>query len=212
MKHAILPLSRRDRRCETSLCTKLEEGGEEKKKEEGKRRKERGAGRRYGKGKGGGGGGRAGGRGRGEGGQVGGRSLRRRGEAGRATAAERRCGEVAFGRARHVVAGDEQGSLSLSLFLSPSLSQSLPSLFISLYTLSPSLFLSLSFYLLLKMGRRGLRGVEIKEVLHQAAWSLRCKETLASGARLLRVSWYRTHQAGQQGPLEGLKQIISQLR
>ena len=62
------------------------------------------------------------------------------------------------------------------------------------------------------MGRRGLRGVEIKEVLHQAAWSLRCKETLASGARLLRVSWYRTHQAGQQGPLEGLKQIISQLR
>ena len=215
MKHAILPLSRRDRRCETSLCTKLEEGREEKKKEEGKRRKEeRGAGRRKGKGRGGGGGGggRAGGRGRGEGGQVGGRSLRRRGEAGRATAAERRCGEVAFGRARHVVAGDEQGSLSLSLFLSPSLSQSLPSLFISLYTLSPSLSLSLSFYLLPKMGRRGLRGVEIKEVLHQAAWSLRCKETLANGARLLRVSWYHTHQAGQQGPLEGLKQIISQLR
>jgi hypothetical protein len=143
VKHAILPLSRRDRRCETSLCTKLEEGREEKKKEEGKRRKEeRGAGRRKGKGKGGGGGGgRAGGRGRGEGGQVGGRSLRRRGEAGRATAAERRCGEVAFGRARHVVAGDEQGSLSLSL------SFCLP-LFLNLFPLSSSLFiLSLPLFL-----------------------------------------------------------------
>ena len=138
MKHAILPLSRRDRRCETSLCTKLEEGREEKKKEEGKRRKERGAGRRKGKGKGGGGGGRAGGRGRGEGGQVGGRSLRRRGEAGRATAAERRCGEVAFGRARHVVAGDEQGSLSLSLSVSLSFSISSLSLHLSLYSLSLS--------------------------------------------------------------------------